>query len=182
MSDDSGSDMEVFVISRSFDASLESVWKAHTEVDRLKQWWGPRGFTLLSATLDLRPGGTFHYGLRSPDGHEMWGKFVYREITAPERMVFLVSFSDPRGGTIRHPWSATWPLETLNTLTLSADSDRTLITIESEPYHATEEERRTFESGRECMRMGFTGTLDQLAAYLAHAEASAQSHSRQAAA
>jgi uncharacterized protein YndB with AHSA1/START domain len=121
---------------------------------------------MLSATLNLRPGGMFHYGMRSPDGNEMWGKFVYREIVAPERIVFLVSFSDARGGTTRHPWSASWPLEMLNTLTLSAQDHRTLVTIQCEPYHAADEERRTFEAGRECMRMGFTGTLDQLAAYL----------------
>jgi uncharacterized protein YndB with AHSA1/START domain len=48
------------------------------------------------ATLDLRPGGVFHYGLRSPNGHDMWGKFVYREIVAPERIVFVVSFADER--------------------------------------------------------------------------------------
>ena len=182
MSDDPASDIAEFVISRSFDAPVELVWKAHTEVERLKQWWGPKGFTLLSATLDLRPGGIFHYGLRSPDGHEMWGKFVYREISAPERIVFLVAFSDSRGGTTRHPWSPAWPLETLNTLRLCTEDNRTVVTIQSEPHRATEEERRTFESGRDSMRMGFTGTLDQLAAYLAHVQSPTHLQSRKAAA
>ena len=30
----------------------------------------------------------FHYSMKSPDGHEMWGRFVYREIVAPEKIVF----------------------------------------------------------------------------------------------
>ena len=57
-------------------------------------------------------------GLRSPDGNEMWGKFVYREIAAPERLVFVSSFSDADGNTVRAPFSETWPLEILNTLSL----------------------------------------------------------------
>jgi uncharacterized protein YndB with AHSA1/START domain len=170
MSADLAPDTEEFVISRLFDASLDLVWKAHTEVERLRQWWGPKGFTMLSAELDLRPGGMFHYGMRAPDGSEIWGRFVYREITAPKRIVFLESFSDAQGGATRHPWSATWPLKTLNTLTLSEQESRTRVTITSEPHDATIAERRTFESGRECMRMGFTGTFDQLAAYLARAQ------------
>ena len=59
----------------------------------------------------------FHYGMRGPDGSEMWGKFVYREIAPPERLVFIVSFSDENGGMTRHPMAPTWPLEMLNTLT-----------------------------------------------------------------
>src|SRR5688572_11005598 len=104
MSADLAPDTEEFVISRLFDAPLDLVWKAHTEVERLQEWWGPKGFTMLSAKLDLRPGGMFHYGMRAPDGSEMWGKFVYREITAPKRIVFLESFSDAQGGATRHPW------------------------------------------------------------------------------
>lgn len=92
-----------FVITRTFDAPRDLVWKAHTEPERLKQWWGPKGFTMLSCKVDLRPGGLFHYGMRSPDGQVMWGKFIYREIVKPERLVFIVSFSDEKGGTTRHP-------------------------------------------------------------------------------
>jgi uncharacterized protein YndB with AHSA1/START domain len=38
------------------------------------------GFTMLVCEVDLRPAGEFQYSLRSPDGHEMWSKWVYREI------------------------------------------------------------------------------------------------------
>src|SRR5580704_13391744 len=69
-----------FAITRVFDAPREQVWKAFTESERLMRWWGPKGFTMQVAKLDLRPGGVFHYCMRSPDGRDMWGKFVYREI------------------------------------------------------------------------------------------------------
>ena len=133
------------------------------------QWFGPKGFTMRTAKLDLRPGGIFHYCLRSPEGKDMWGKFVYREIVAPERIVLVNSFSDEKGGLTRHPMSPTWPLEMLSTTTLTEQVGKTTITVQWEPLNATEEERKTFNTGRDSMQMGWTGTFDQLAEYLAKA-------------
>ncbi|MEA2415096.1 MAG: hypothetical protein QOI58_1753 [Thermoanaerobaculia bacterium] len=158
-----------FVITREFDAPRDLVFKAWTEPERLAQWWGPKGFTVKVANIDLRPGGMFHYGMVGPDGSEMWGKFIYREITPPERMVFIVSFSDESGGTTRHPMAPTWPREMLNTVTLTEHGETTTLTLRSSAYAASEEERATFKAGHSSMQGGFTGTFDQLAAYLAKA-------------
>jgi len=162
------SDREI-VITRVFNAPRELVWKAWTERERLMQWFGPKGFTMRVATLDLRPGGVFHYCLRSPDGKDMWGKFVYREIVAPERIVLVNSFSDEMGNLTWHPMSPTWPLEMLSTTTLAEHEGKTTITVQWAPLNATEAECQTFETSHEGMRMGWTGTFDQLADYLAKA-------------
>jgi uncharacterized protein YndB with AHSA1/START domain len=61
---------------------------------------------VIAATIDLRVGGIYHYGMIAPDGSPMWGKFVFREIVAPERMVFVNSFSDEAGGTVSHGLAA----------------------------------------------------------------------------
>ena len=159
------SDLE-FVIARVFDAPRELVWKAWTERERLMQWFGPKGFTMHMATLNFRPGGVFHYCLRSPDGHDLWGKFVYRETVAPERIVFVNSFSDEKGNLTRHPMSPTWPLELLSTVTFAEHEGKTTLTVQWVPLNATELERKTFDEGRESMQQGWTGTLDQLAEYL----------------
>lgn len=157
------------VITREFRAPRELVFQLWTEPEHLKQWWGPTGFDLGVSQLDLRPGGIFHYSMKSPDGFEMWAKFVYREIEAPERIVYVNSFSDPEGNTIRAPFEGheTWPLETLYTLTLSESDGITTVTLRGEPIHATEEERRTYAAGFDSMKQGFSGTFDQLADYLA---------------
>lgn len=155
------------VITRVFDAPRELVWKVWTDPNHLKHWWGPKGLTMLSTKVDLRPGGMFHYGMRTPEGHEMWGKFVFREIVPPERLVHVVSFSDPQGGITRHPMSANWPLEVLNTMTLVEQNGKTTMTLKGVPINATEEERRTFKEGHGSMQQGFKGTLDQLEEYLA---------------
>jgi len=155
-----------FVISRTFDAPLELVWKAHTEVEHLKQWWGPQGFTMLSCTLELRPGGRFHYGMQSPDGAEMWGKFEFREIVPQEKLVYTNSFSDKDGSTVRAPFSDNWPLEVLNTLTFSEQDGKTTLTLRGAPINANEEEWKMFAGMHDSMRQGFGGTLDQLEQHL----------------
>src|SRR5450432_1874612 len=90
-------DIGEFVISRTFDAPRSLVFNAWTDPEHLMKWWGPKGLTMLSSKLDLRPGGVFLYGMRTPDGRDMWGKWVFREIVTPQRLVFVVSFADADG-------------------------------------------------------------------------------------
>jgi len=158
-----------FIISRTFAAPRELMWKAWSERRRLMEWFGPQGFKMPAGKMDFRPGGSFHYCMESPDGNEMWGKFVYREIIAPEKIVLVNSFSDEAGGITRHPMSATWPLEMLSTFTLTEENGRTTATVHWVPFNATEEERKTFDAAHDGMKQGWTGTFDQLVAYLAKA-------------
>jgi uncharacterized protein YndB with AHSA1/START domain len=155
-----------FVISRIFHAPREVVFEVWTRCEHLMRWWGPQGFTMLACTIDPRPGGVFHYGMRAPDGSEMWGKWVFREIDAPKRLTSIVAFSDEMGGLNRHPLAPGWPLEMMSTLEFDRVGDRTRVTIRSSPYAATKGERRTFEAGHESMRQGWGGTLDRVDAYL----------------
>ena len=98
-----------FVISRVLDAPRDLVWKCFTDPERMKQWWGPKGVKVRKSKMDLRAGGSYHYAMETPDGKVMWGKFVYREITPPERLVFINSFSDEAGGLTRHPMNRNRP-------------------------------------------------------------------------
>ena len=164
---DMKANMEPFVISRAFKATPERLWKAFTELEQMKQWFGPKGFKTKTAKLDFRPGGTYHYQLVSPEGHEMWGKFVYREIVAPSRIVFVSSFSDAEGGVTRHPMSPDWPAQMLTTIRFTAEGDRTRFSVEWLPIDPSEDEWRTFNEGRGSMNQGWTGTFEQLEEYLA---------------
>ena len=158
-----------FTISRTFDAPRALIWKAWSERARLMQWFGPKGFKMPAAKMEFRPGGSFHYCVASPEGDEMWGKFDYREIVAPEKIVLVNSFSDEAGGITRHPMSATWPLEMLSTFTLTEENGRSTATIHWVPLNATDEEINTFNAAHEGMKQGWTDTFDQLAAYLTKA-------------
>jgi uncharacterized protein YndB with AHSA1/START domain len=163
-----GTNSAEFVISRVFDAPRDLVWRAFTEAEHLKHWWGPKGFKMLSATLDLRPGGTFHYGMQAPNGSVMWGKWVFREIVAPQWLTFITSFSDQNGGVTRNPFAPSWPAEMLGTSAFVGQGNKTLVTTRTVAFNPTDEERKTFEAGFAGMEQGFTGTFDQLAAYLAN--------------
>ncbi len=157
-----------FVTSRVFDAPRERVWQALTEIERLKEWWGPTGFSVFAAEIDLRPGGAFHCGMRSLEGYNLWAKFVYREVDPPQRLVLVNSFSNEAGGITRHPIVPTWPLETLTTLTFDAEpGGKTKFTVRSSCHNATEIERKTFNASHAAIRVTWAGTFDQLAAYLA---------------
>lgn len=157
-----------FVISRVFDAPRDLVWRAFTDPEYMKQWWGPKGFTVIASRMDLRVGGIYHYGMKAPDGSPIWGKFVFREIIAPERMVFINSFSDEAGGTTRHPMHTKWPLEILSSFTFEDQgAGKTKVTVRSSAYNATDEERRTFDTNHDSLRQGWGGTLDRLTDYLA---------------
>ena len=93
--------------------------------------------------MDLRVGGTYHYGMKAPDGTPMWGKFVYREIVPPERLVFINSFSDEKGGTTRHPGHTSWPLEMHSTFTFEElPGGKTKFTVRWVPHNATERRSR----------------------------------------
>lgn len=154
-----------FVISRAFDAPRALVWKAWTEPDRLAKWWGPKGASVGVIRMDLRVGGTNHYNFRYAN-MDMWGKMYFREIVEPERMVWVNTFSDEKGGITRHPLAPTWPAELLTTVTFTESGGKTTVTVEWIPINATDEELKTFDDGRASMSQGWSETFDSLTEYL----------------
>ena len=159
-----------FVITRVFDAAPDLLWKCFTEPDRMKEWFGPKGSVVVSSKMDLRVGGTYHGALRTGDGPVMWAKFVYREVVAPQRLVWVHSFSDEAGGLTRHPLSPTWPLQLLTTVTFEdAGAGKTKVTLRWSPLNATAEEQKTFDGAHDGMRGGWSGSFEQLEAYLQRA-------------
>ena len=162
------------VITRVLDAPRSLVWKLNSEAEHLARWWGPKGLTWVSGTLDFRPGGRFHYHMRGEGGYELWGKFEYREIEEPRRIVWVNSFSDPSGGTVRAPFMPEFPLEILNALTFTEDAGRTVLRLQSAPLDASAEEWAIFKGMHPSMQQGFGGTFDQLKAYLQHVQGDGQ--------
>jgi len=156
-----------FVISRVFDAPRELVFDVWTRKEHLDQWFGPKGCKIVGGNLDLREGGTFHYGMQMPDGNVMWGKWTFREVRRPEKLVLISTFSDEKGGITVHPGNPDWPRQTLSTTTFESQGQRTLLTIKWQPYQASDIERRTFAENYASMNGGWSGTFEQLASYLA---------------
>ncbi len=158
---------QTFVISRVFKAPSGLVYAALTDPERMKHWWGPKGVKVIASKMDLRPGGTYHYGMQTPDGSVIWGRFVFREIVEGQRIELINSFSDEKGGLTRHPGSDKWPLEMHTTFLFEKVAGGTKFTVIWKPHHSDADERAIFANGMDSMNQGWTGTLDQLQTYLA---------------
>jgi len=76
------------IMHRTFDAPRILVWKAWTEADHLLRWMCPADFRVLFAENDLRVGGVWRSGMRSPEGEEYIHRGEYLEIEKPSRLVF----------------------------------------------------------------------------------------------
>ena len=75
-------------ITRVFDAPRALVWQTWTDPEMLAQWFGPRGFTSSVLQWELRVGGALRIVMHGPDGNDYPMKGVFREVHAPERLVF----------------------------------------------------------------------------------------------
>jgi uncharacterized protein YndB with AHSA1/START domain len=81
-------------VTRVFDAPRERVWKEWTEPDRFADWFGgtESEVPLSTVEMDVRPGGTWKATMYTgPGRHEILWKGEYREVDAPERLVFTVT-------------------------------------------------------------------------------------------
>jgi len=160
------SDDQIFKQERRFEGNQQRLWDVWTIPEHLEQWWGPAGMRLVIKQLDLEVSKAMLYGMQGPMG-TMWGKFVYVEIKAPERMCYIVSFCNEEGVPLRHPMAPLWPLEVYVEQDFIADGEGTILKSRSWAINANEAERAVFKAGFAGMTAGFAGTLGQLDAYLA---------------
>ncbi len=99
MSDDP-SKKQNLVITRTFDAPLEAVWKAWSDAEQVKKWWGPTGFTCPSAKMDFREGGVSLVCMRAPKdfgGKDMYSTWAYRKITPMKQIEYIHNLADETG-------------------------------------------------------------------------------------
>jgi uncharacterized protein YndB with AHSA1/START domain len=159
---------ERFVINRSFDVPLETMFQMWTDPKHFAQWLPPTGFTMQFRRCDIRPGGHGFYSMSNAGGMTMYGRVDYLKIEKPNRIVYTQQFCDENENISRHPMAPTWPETMLTVVDLTAEGpDRTRVTVTWEPHGAaTREEMETFIKGRAGMTQGWTGSFDKLEAYL----------------
>ncbi len=81
------------VLIRTIDAPPEKLFRAWTEPELLMQWFVPRPWTVASAEMDVRPGGSSVIVMRSPEGEEFPNRGVYLEVVKNKRLVFTDAFT-----------------------------------------------------------------------------------------
>ncbi len=142
-------DERVLVVTRLLDAPRALVFKAWTQPEHLARWWGPQGFSLPSCELDPRPGGTYRFVMRSPEGSEHRVAGTYREVVEPERLVFTWSWLD-EDDRPKH--------ETLVTVTFAEEGAQTRMTLHQAVFESV--------TARDSHRGGWTGSFDRLAEFV----------------
>jgi uncharacterized protein YndB with AHSA1/START domain len=150
------------VITRVFDAPRELVWKAWTDPEHVKLWWGPKQFTAPVCKIDLRVGGKYLSCMRSADGQDYWSTGIYKEIVPLERIVCTDSFSDEHGNVVpasHYGMGDDFPSEMTVIVTFEDINGRTKLTLQHIGMPGG-------EMG-EMANQGWNESLDKLAASLA---------------
>lgn len=124
------------LISRTFDAPRELVWRAWTDPKYFALWWGPKDFTAPHVEIDFRVGGIYRNCMRGPglDGvtTDFWSTGVYKEIKPLERIVFSDSFADKDGNVVPASYYGMlgdWPLELTVEVTFKEHDGKTMMTL-----------------------------------------------------
>jgi uncharacterized protein YndB with AHSA1/START domain len=102
------SDREI-LITREFNAPRELVWEAMTNPKHVVNWWGPRGFSTTIEEMDFRVDGVWQHVMRGPDGANYLNKSIFKEIIAPEKIVFSHGGGREEGPGVS--FESTWTFE-----------------------------------------------------------------------
>jgi uncharacterized protein YndB with AHSA1/START domain len=151
-------DREIEVVCL-LDAPRELIFRAYSDGEALKAWFGPEEWPLTISRMDFRPGGRWHYCMTGPDGQEGWGIALYEEIVPPERIVYRDAFSDADGNVI--------PPESTATISIEERADGSLLRWVS-VYASNDARDQVLAMGVEA---GITSTLNNLERYLAEVRA-----------
>jgi uncharacterized protein YndB with AHSA1/START domain len=162
------SDKDLFVINRTFDVPIETMFEMWTDPKHVAQWLPPTGFTMRFIRADIRAGGKTFYVMTDGKKITMYGRMEYLEIRRPDRIVYTQQFCDEHENISRHPMAPVWPETMLTTVVLSDEGpEQTRVTVRWEVYgKATREEIEVFSGARGGMTQGWTGSFDKLEDYL----------------
>jgi uncharacterized protein YndB with AHSA1/START domain len=149
-SNESTADREV-VITRVIDVPRELVFDAWTDPEHIGEWWGPRGFTITTHEMDVRPGGLWRFMMHGPDGVDYPNRIEYLEIERPARLVF------DHGGEVKGE------SDFHVTVTFEEESGKTRLTMRSLFATAAERDKVVREYGA---IEGGNQTIDRLVEYL----------------
>lgn len=144
------------LVSREFNAPLETVWKAFTERESLEKWWAPKPWRAETKTMHFSEGGYWLYAMVSPENEKHWGKMNFLAIDELVSYAIEDEFCDEEGNTNTElPTS-----RGKNTFTKTETG--TLVTFKT-VYNSEEEVQKIVEMGFE---QGITMTFEELATLL----------------
>ena len=143
---------KTILVSRTFSAPLEKVWRAYTESELLEQWWAPKPWKAETKRMDFSVGGHWLYAMVGPENEKHWGRMDYTAITPHLSFEIKDSFCDEEGNV-----NTSLPVST-GTIVFTKTASGTL--VEFKMFYSNEKEIETMiEMGFE---QGITACLEQL--------------------
>jgi uncharacterized protein YndB with AHSA1/START domain len=139
------------VLNRLIDAPVAKVFKAWTDAEQMKKWWGPKGFTNPVCEVDARVGGEMRIVMRAPDGTDYPMRATFREVEQDKRLVFVAVAEDAAGDAL---------LETFNLVLFEARGSKTFLTVEASGVGLAPVAAEMLKG----MEEGWSGSLDRLVA------------------
>lgn len=163
----SNQNLEPTILIREYDAPIQLVFEAWTQVEHLSKWMIPMpGVTCEYIKADIRPGGESLHKMTMPNGFEMWLYSKYLEIVEPHTITFVQSVSNEQGEILPSTHMPNWPKEMKTTIKLDANGDKTKLQLIWEPVNASQDEIAAFDSSREQHGTGWEAGLIALGDYL----------------
>lgn len=155
---------DIFVINRSFNADIRTVFEMWANPEHLEKWMGPAGSSMSLIEADVREGGGLRYEMTNAEGLVMYGRLDYRKISPPALLIYTQGFCDKDGKLAKPPFAPTWPDAMLTTVTFAEEGPaETRVTVRWEVHgDATDIERQTFRDAKAGMTGGWTGSFDRL--------------------
>ena len=157
-----------FVINRTVEAPIASVFRMWTDPAHLAQWLPPAGTEMRFLRSDIAVGKSTLFVITGEHG-SMHVRAEYLAIEAPRHIVYTQQFVDEREQLAAAPGADVWPPALLTTVLLTEEAeDSTRITVTTEPHGpVTAAELAAFVAERPGMTVGWTGSFDALEALLA---------------
>ncbi len=96
-------DMDWLRIERRFSAPIEAVWRMWTEGNQFEKWYGPNGMSVTVTEMSAHIGGCrmFRMEMKRPDRTmTMWFTGEFKEVRAPNRLVYTESMCDEKGNIL----------------------------------------------------------------------------------
>jgi uncharacterized protein YndB with AHSA1/START domain len=84
-------------ISRTFHARRETVFKAWSTADHVKNWFSPETYSVPDARVEMHVGGAFEVCMLSPSGEKHWTRGTFVEVTPHSRLVIDMHATDLQG-------------------------------------------------------------------------------------
>jgi uncharacterized protein YndB with AHSA1/START domain len=122
-------------ILRTFNLPTATVWKAWSDPESCKKWWGPEDFTCPSCNIDFKTGGRYLISMKGPDGKEFWSTGIYKEIVPNKKIVWTDSFADSKGNVVPasyYDMPGDWPKELLVTVKFEELNGKTHMHLQQE--------------------------------------------------